>query len=538
MQISPLTFIALLLTGAALTYIVAARWPRAINHTALAVVGIGLVVWLALGRQLPQTAPLDVSANDLFFPTWQWQIDESIWLLSGVMLLLAFSLLLFRAGRLTTPEDRSSHFSWQLHRSEWQPILVLTLAATGLSAIWSSTLATLMTSWTLLTIFWGLYLLTTGSQTVSSSSVTHRLYWMLTPLLFAGIATAVKPAGSTLLDMSGWSPAAIIAIFLTVMAQMGIVPFIGWRPRKSRWQPVDGPILYLVPPLVGTGLLLRLVSTGNFDPAVILLLTVFALISILLGVRRAWTDLRSSVRLPDDLALSLSALAFLAAIWARTEALLAAVPLFVFAVTVLFLIEDLPISRSRWWRALAPALVLLALAGFPITAGFITLTYLYTIWLASGLIVLILILVLLLILLIAAVLIFVRDHIETKPETNQQKTSISMDVAQMIAATGLVMLGGLPWIDIHPAVWLALLVTAAAALLLMRYMGEVQEAISAVDDAFSPDRLPLARYSANAQKFTRNVLFSLSEAAFILEGDRGLLWLAAFVAILLFAVSS
>jgi hypothetical protein len=534
----PLILFALLLFGMALSYLVAARWPRAIYHTAFAVVGIGLVVWLPLGQQLPQSAQLGGWTQELFFPTWQWQVDETIWLLSGVLLLLVFSLLLFRAGRLTVPPDRFNHFSRQLKRSEWQPILLLALVMAGLSAIWASTLATLMMSWTLLAIFWALYLLTTGDVAKDLSSVTHRLFWMLAPLLFAGIAAAAKPVGSDLLDMGSWSQAAVVAVFITIMAQMGIMPFVGWRPRTDRWRPTDGPVLYLIPPLVGSALLARLVATAHIESGEILLLTVFALISILSGVRRAWTNLRSTARLPAELALSLSGLAFLAAIWAGPEALLAGVQLLVFALTILFLLENLPISRVRWWRAIAPAMALLTLAGFPLTAGFITLASVYTIWLTNALFVLLLALVLLLIPLITAVLIFVRDHINTKPAANQQNRSVITEVAQLIPAAGLLMLGGIPWSEIHIAAWLVLLATTAGALLLIRYVGEVQEAISTVDAALSPDKLPFTHSGPTAQKFARQLMFSLSEAAFILEEDRGLLWLTAFLAILLFAISS
>jgi hypothetical protein len=493
---------------------------------------------LTLGQQLPQSAQLGDWIQNLFVPSWQWHVDETIWLLSGVLLLMVFSLLLFRAGRLTISPDRSTHFRWRLNRFEWQPILILALVMAGLSTIWAATLATLMMSWTLLAIFWALYLLTTGDLTNDLSSGTQRLFWMLAPLLFAGIAAAVKPVGSDLLNMGSWSPAAVAAVFLTIMAQMGIMPFVGWRPRTARWRPADGPVLYLIPPLVGTGLLARLIATAHIEPGEILLITVFALISILSGVRRAWMDLRATARLPADLTLSLSGLAFLAAIWAGSEALLAGVHLLVFALTVLFLLEYLPVSRVHWWRALAPAVALLALAGFPLTAGFITLTSVYTVWLTNALFVLVLALILLLIPLITAVLIFVRDHIDTKPAAHQRNSPVITEFAFLLPATGLLMLGGIPWGNIHFAAWLALLVTAAIALLLIRYVGEVQEAISTVDAALSPDKLPLARYGSAAQKLARQVMFSLSEAAFILEGDRGLLWLATFLAILLFAVSS
>ena len=92
--------------------------------------------------------------------------------------------------------------------------------------------------------------------------------------------------------------------------------------------------------------------------------------------------------------------------------------------------------------------------------------------------------------------------------------------------------------DITLFTWLALLVTAAGALLLARYVGEIQEIVSTVETALSPNRLPFVAYAGTLQKFGRQVLISLSEAAFILEGDRGLLWLTVFLAILLFAISS
>ncbi len=266
--------------------------------------------------------------------------------------------------------------------------------------------------------------------------------------------------------MGSWSPTAKTAVLLAVMAQMGIMPFVGWRPRSDQLLPIDGPVLYLIPPLVGAGLLIRLVSTGQIEPGIILLLTLFGMLTLLSGVRRAWLNLRSASRLPAELALSLSGLAFIAALWARAEALLAGVQLLVFAVTILFLLENLPISRLRWWRALGPALVGLALVGFPLTAGFITLTSVYTVWLNNALLVLVLALILLLLPLLTAVLIFVHDHFASNPTPNMQNNSVISDVAQLLPAAGLLMLGGTPWPEIHLGTWLALLVTAAGALLL------------------------------------------------------------------------
>ncbi len=164
MLISPLLFIVFLLLAAALTYLVGARWPRAIYPTALAVVGLALLLWIARGRNLSQPVAAEDGINTLLFPQWQWQINETLWLLSGVLLLLAFSLFLFRLGQSDSLAEPHPHFDWQLTRSQWQPILILALVAAALSAVWSSTLATLMVSWTLLALFWALYLVTTRDQ--------------------------------------------------------------------------------------------------------------------------------------------------------------------------------------------------------------------------------------------------------------------------------------------------------------------------------------------------------------------------------------
>jgi hypothetical protein len=495
-------------------------------------------MWLALGQQLPQAVSLGSLPDNLFFPTWQWQVDETIWSLSGILLLLVFALLIFRTGQATISPGGFDHFQFQLTRLAWQPVLILALAAAGLGVIWAATLATFMVVWTLLAILWALYLVTTNKETTPSSSTLHRFFWMLVPLVFAGIAAATQPGPVDRLDMSNWSSTATTAILLTSMAQMGIMPFFGWRPRSDLRSASDGPVLHLFPSLVGAGLLIRLVTTGHINPAILLLLTVFALISILSGLRRAWVHLGAAAQLPASMAYSLSGLAFLAGIWAGSEALEAGIRVLVLALSTLFLLESLPISRARWWRGLAPVLALLSVAGFPLTAGFVTLTSVYNVWLANNLFVLILALILLLLPLITAVLVFVRVHYDPDLDATHREYSVPMEIGQLIAATGLLLIGSSALGDISLFTWLALLATAAGALLLARYVSEIQEIVSTVETALSPNRLPFVAYAGTLQKFGRQVLISLSEAAFILEGDRGLLWLTVFLAILLFAISS
>jgi hypothetical protein len=538
MLISPLTLLGFLLIGTAVTYLVAARWPRYIYLVGCTVSGLGILIWLALGQQLPLVGSAGSLPDSHLFPAWHWQIDNAIWSLSGILLLLVFSLLLFRAGQAESSPANFNHFQFQLTRFTWQPVLILALTVTGLAALWAATLATFMVIWTLLAILWTLYVLTTQKEITALTSPLHRFFWMLMPLLFAGIAAATEPGPMVLLDMGNWTSTATTAILLASMAQMGVMPLVGWRPRSGLWSPSDGPILHLFPSLVGAGLLVRLVTTGRIDAGIILLLTVFALISILSGIHRSWAHLGSANQLPADMAYALSGLAFLAGIWAGSEALEAGVRLLVLTLTPLFLLARLPISRARWWRGLAPMLALLSLAGFPMTVGFTTLAPIYNVWFANNLYVLILALILLLLPLITAALVFVRIHYDQHHDAKSQQFSVTMEVAQLSSATGLIMLGSMSMGDITLFTWLALLATAAGALLLARYVSEVQEIVSTVDTALSADRLPFASYTGTFQRFGRQVIMTLSEAAFILEGDRGLLWLTAFLAILLFMIAS
>lgn len=532
---SPVILLASLLFGLGLSYLIAARWPHRTSLTALIVTGITLIIWFLLGRQLPLVPPISEEPVDAIVFSWQWSGGESTWLLSGALLLLLFSLLLYRTGQANHSSPPEDQLNWQLRLSTWQPLLILALAAAGLSVIWAATVTTFMTFWTLFVVLWALYFLTAGERL---PAVTQHMYWMLVPLLFAGLAAALKPPGSDLLQMGTWSQPAGIAILLTAMSQMGLIPFAGWRPRSQTLQPVDGALLHLLPSLLGGGLLLRLAATGSVAPAALLILTVFALISLLSGARRAWTDLRAPVYFPAGVALSLSGLAFLIGIWAGETPILAGVHLLVFAATILFLLESHPISRIFWWRTAGPMLVLIALAAFPFTAGFVALSALYTTWFDNSFWILAFVLVLLMLPLLAAVLIFVRGHVSRQPVATHRRPSAPVEIAQLLPAAGLIMLGGLAWNNIHWGTWLALLITTTGALLLAHFVGEAQEAISSVNAALSSENLSFTKSAPVLGRIVEQVQFSLGEAAYILEGDRGLLWLCAFLAILLFAVSS
>jgi len=464
-------------------------------------------------------------------------VDETVWPLGGILLLFIFALFIFRAGKVDDSSTQIERFNFRLHRAEWQPVLLLCLAAAGLAVVWAATTMTLMMTWTFLGLLWTLFLLTTIESRAGISSVLPRFFWILSPLLFAGIVAASQPYGTNLLDLSNWPAVTIVATLLTVMSQMGILPFVGWRPRKMPLSPDVGAVLHLLPSLAGAGLLVRLVSTGQFDSNVVLLLTLVALFSIMSGLRRIWMYGHSPSRLSADLALSLSSLAFLVGIWTGTPVLVAAVRILVFASTILFLLERLPVSRSRWWRGIAPLLAFLALVGFPLTAGFTTMTAVYDVWLANSRPVFVLALAALWLPLLTAVLIKIRDSILPQPEeTDSRRDRLLMEGSQVFLAAGLIMVGGRALSDIHLVTWLLLVIIGAGAILLSRYVGEAQNIVVTVNAAFAPGKQQFSRFWLAVSRIGQLIVSILSEAAYILEGERGLLWLTAILAVIFFAM--
>ncbi len=525
------------MVGAAVTYLVAARWPRYTSYVAAAIAGLGLILWFLLGQRLPQSVSLGELQNSPLIPAWQWVVDETVWPLGGVLLLFIFALIIYRAGEMKVSSAQIESFNFRLSRSESQPALLLCLAAAGLAVIWAATMMTLMMTWTLLGLLWTLFLLTTIEPRADLSSVLPRFFWILAPLLFAGIVAASQPFGTNLLDLSNWPVITMVAALLTVMSQMGILPFVGWRPRKMPLSPDSGAVLHLLPSLAGAGFLVRLVSIGQVDSNVVLLLTLVALISIMSGIRRIWMYGESPSRLAADLALSLSSLVFLAGIWTGAPALISAVRLLVFVSTILFFIERLPVLRSRPWRGIAPLLAFLALVGAPLTAGFTTITAVYDVLLLNSRPVFVLALAALWLPLLTAVFIKIRDSITSQQAPSDgRRDQLLMESSQVLLSAGLIVVGGRALGDIHFVTWLMLLLTGAGSIFLSHYVGEAQGVVVTVNTALAPGKKQFSRFWFAMSRTGQLIVSILSEAAYTLEGERGLLWLTAILAVLFFAM--
>jgi hypothetical protein len=533
---SPFVLLGLLLAGSAITYLVAVRRPRYIYFTAAVVSGLGIIVWFLLGRQLPQALTIGGwPANPLLF-SFHWIIDATVWPIGGILLFFVFILFLFRAADVDLPAPADQGNNLLLKRAQWRPILLLCLAFAGLTVAWSATTMTLMVTWTLLGLVWTLFLLSIIEEETDFLAVVRYFFWILFPLVFTGILAAAQPVGTDFLDIGNWPAVAVNVALLAVLAQMGIVPFVGWRVRTKTMPAQARAVLHLIPSLAGAGFLLRLVSGAQIEPNIALLLTVAALIGILSALRRAWTSGHLPSRLPIHVAMALSSLAFIVAIWTGTQVLVPAIRLLVFASTSLFLLEDLLFVRARWWRGLAPLVAVLAMAGFPLTAGFATLTSLFDVWLMYNRYIFILVFAMLLLPLLTAVFIKIRDSVAAQPVQGKQRNLYLMEVAGALPILGLIFISGQLVGEIHLFTWIVLLLTGAGALLLSRYVGEAYSIVSTVNDAFAPGQRQLEHFENSAGGISRQIVSILSAAANILEEEHGLLWLTIFLALLFFTL--
>lgn len=534
---SPLLLLELLLGGAVLTYIIAARWPGYAGFTAVGILALTQAAWFWLGSRLPYiTAPASRLEGPLPL-SWSWAVDKAIWPLGGILIFLILALMVFDLGTAETTGETPRNFNWQIKEGQLQPALILALAAAGLALLWSATLMTFMLAWTLLGLLWFLLLLTVVDREAALAGAVHHFFWLLIPLVFAGIAAASQPLGTDLLNMGAWSLPATAAFILMVLAQMGVLPFVGWRPGVFPFSPSVRAVLYLLPPLAGAAMLLRLVSAGPIDPNLLLLVTILALVSMLFALRRIWMFGHLPAKLPVDIALFLSSLSFLVLIWTGTQVFIPAVRFLVFASAVFFLMEKIPFTRARWWRGFAPLAAALAIAGFPLTTGFPPLTALYDIWIANNGYLLIIVLALLLLPLLTAIFLRIQSAALSEATQEEQQKLLFMEAGQILLIFGLIMMGGQSYAEVNWLAWLILLVTAAGALFLSRFVGEAQNIMSMVNEAAAPGQQSLARYWASTEKVSRQMIAVLGEAAAILEGEWGLLWLTAFISLIVMAIT-
>lgn len=540
LALSPLLFLVYwLLLGLLAVALVAYRrvawvWSAATWVAATGVCVVGLLIWLGQRLLLPLVVVLPRWSAMLPVPHWAWQMDGVGWELSGLLLgmVTAVCLALWHA------QDDTPGL----------PIVILLLLLAGLATIWADTLPSLMAGWLLLTAAWFAVLAAVrGQDGVGWPLRLKRVAWHLLALFglwLVGILVSLN--GSESLVVGGGNPVVTTIVLLVVLAQMGVWPLHGWRPRYAPlplpigWSPVAwSPVAWLlntVPPLMGVVTLVRLVVINEAALDTSLAFTAVGLLGSLVGVVLLWRDLGQRERAVEWVALALAGQAFLVGLWGGVAALQAATYGLVAATGILFLLAGRPPRRGlRGWRLVAPLLALGTVGAVPLLPGFVAQVQLYEGWLTNGAGVLVLFGMLLHLLLITAVYQLIRGdegEVEEVPLAGLDK----VDVAVGLLAVGLVVngrwaavtqLGQMQWLA-----WVTVLVTLVTAGVLARFLRQEQLSWFSWRDV-----VPLTErvwwLLAQLVQLARTGLAALKDGLVILEGETGLLWLLALLLLFL-----
>ncbi len=238
--------------------------------------------------------------------------------------------------------------------------------------------------------------------------------------------------------------------------------------------------------------------------------------------------------LARGLALALGGLVLVAGVWAGEAALLAAARLAVLAPAVLSLLPSTAATTppSRLSRLLPLAVIYLAVAGLPPTAGFGALSRLYTSWLPGG-VVLLVVTAALISLWLAVVYQAARPSGAGEPASGRALWLGALPA--VLAALGLLHLD-VSLFSLSPLVWAALVVPTVAGAALGHFAPGLGQLGGLLRESVAPAAVTgraTARVGPPARRAGALVAAALADAAAILEGDNGLLFLLGLVLLLL-----
>jgi hypothetical protein len=514
-----LFLLLLLLVGAAATALMASRFPRYLPQTAVVLGGLALLLW-AIGRtQLPIYQTIAPWSAVPGLGDWAWQADSANWPVTGWLLLLLFGALLvvgWRSHPLPGPLPTASY--------------LFGLTAVTLITIWGNSLVSMMAGWLLLLPVWGVTIWLVRGAQHNETRLLVKMGLLFSTLLLLLLAQALT-GGSQPFGQQIWTEQAQLALTLAVLGQMGIWPFVGWRLRSANFPPALLALLYLAPASAGGVLLVRLVGSGSLG-AQGLLLTLLALFGLLVALRRAWARLHMPLFVATAVLLALAHLVLLAGVWGYETAVLAALRLLILGSGVLFFTANEGWNRQVWWRFVAPAVVLAALAGLPLTAGFVAWSGIGQAFWADGRWILLLVFLLLLMPLVTAVFLINQPGPPDADPAPLTAANLLPDVGALLPALGLLTVTGVKWRELSLLAGLFMLLVPLGAALLFYFMGSLRQTTAVVRQALTP-QLPWERARESGQRFWQGLSEAFGEAAAILEGDGNLVWILVLIAVLL-----
>jgi hypothetical protein len=296
----------------------------------------------------------------------------------------------------------------------------------------------------------------------------------------------------------------------------------------------DGAALLVagLPAVVGAAVAVSALRGGALPPVATAAATAVGLLAFLVGLTRLGADIPGG--LARGPALALGGLVLVAGVWADETALLAAARLAVLAPAALALLPATAATSlpGRVPRLLPLAIVYLALAGLPPTVGFGVLSRLYAAWLPGG-VVLLVVTAGLISLWLAVVYQAARPS--GADETASGRALWLGALPAALAALGLVQIDT-SLFAVSPLVWAALAAPAVVGVALGRFAPELGELGGLLRESVVPAAVAAraaARVGPPARRVGATVAAALADAAAILEGENGLLFLLALLLLLL-----
>lgn len=515
-----------LLLGAAITAVLSWRRPKYAPQATAVALAVGLLIWLVAGQSLPLGTGLAAGQEQAELLVFGWYVDATGWQLSFILLLMMASVvvaLLAHTDREIWPDERPAR-----EKAIFPAILLTGIAV--LLAIWAGSVASLVLTWVVLSLSWLLLLWTMTDRRVGARRLLLRAGGLLLGVLFLWLAISISDAQGGFLALEGpWSGASAYLLLLAAMAPLGALPLQWWRPLAWSLPAETAAIVHLAPVAAAGSLLAHIgAQAGGQEASLLLVGTLLALISMLVGISIAWMYVASPSRSLSGLALAQAGAVVLAALWVGSTAASAATLVLMMAISGLFL-------AARWsprklpWPAILP---LLALAGFPFTAGANSLASVYDAWLESGNGVLLLIGTLLSMFLLAAGILAVRREMPTDELVGRSsQVMLRHYLALALPSLGLLVLSVQSLSKVTLVAWVAVVAAIGGSLSLSHFEAQVQDVQLSLRRAlhlgFAGRRIMqlLAGIGSWLDSFVR-------ETAAILEGEGGMLWLLVFVVVI------
>lgn len=500
MEIFPLLF-WLLLVGAIACIALLRFRPTWVWPTAVSFLGLTLLIWLILRAQLPLDTTFLAWSTSGFLPDWTWHVDATSWGITVWLLLVSTAVSLQSLLKKQNSANKPT-----------TPAHILLLTAAALSAIWSDSFTGLLAGLTLLLACWLAVLWLAGER---SNTFLFKGSVLLLGLLLAW------PIGS--------SRTALLAAALL----LNIWPLPLWQPRTGEMGTAVTSLTPLLPPFAGALLLLRLLPVAQLSPGISLLLTALALVGFMRGIQLAWNRLHLPGYAVTALLLAQSHLLLLSAIWVGAAGVAAELRVLLLGGGTLYLLVT-QTPGQKWLRLAVGGVALAALAGLPLTAGFASRAGLYTIWLADGRWALVLVLALLHVpLIMAGVWLLLAKTAEAESITRSPQDWLR-EALPILPALGLFSVSQVVWSNIPLLAWLAILAVAVAGVILPRFVGEAQDVRLMLRQALGAERPPVGKLPTLKQ-LGLGLQTAVNDAADILDGDSGLLWLLLLAVIIILA---